>query len=56
MTKRELAYLRHKAWHLGYNYIYARATQRHGLFGYIDYLFMGGIEQGKLLDVLKRKN
>lgn len=47
LTKRELAYLRHKAWHYRptwYWYIKARAVSRGDLFGTTDYVFMSGME------------
>lgn len=56
LTKRELTYLRHKAWHFKptwYWYITARELPRTGLFGFVDYLFMSGMEQDKVIDILK---
>lgn len=55
LTKAELAYLRHKAWHfrpVWYWYIKARASPRQDLFGTVDYLFMSGIEMEYVTDIL----
>ena len=56
MSKAELAYVRHKAWHLRpvwYYYITCRAIPRDDLFGGVDYLFMGGIEQEEVIAMLE---
>lgn len=55
LTKRELAYLRHKAWHFKptwYFYITARALPRDDLFGSVDYLFMSGMEMEYVTAIL----
>jgi len=53
MSKPEMAYIRHKTWHVGYNYPKAREVPIHDLFGGVYYLFMGGIEQWKVIDMLE---
>lgn len=53
MSKAELAYLRHKAWHLGYYCPKTREAPRDDLCGGVDYLFMGGIEQWKVVEILE---
>jgi hypothetical protein len=52
MTGPEMAYLRHKAWHIGYTHPKARRIERNDLFTTVEYVFMSGIEQAKLIDIL----
>lgn len=56
MTRAEMAYLRHKAWHIKpwwYWYVKAREVPRNDLFGTVDYLFLSGMEQEKVLAILE---
>ena len=52
MSASEMAYLRHKGWSLGYYYPKARTIDTGDLFGFTKYLFMSGIEQAQLVEIL----